>query len=77
MVAGPSRFPEAVVYPSALGNTLIRLQKLELQRSRERGESAPLTCSCVQKRKEKRTGKRGRDMVEAWKINPYVSELIS
>ncbi len=30
---------EAVVYPSALGNILVCLQQLELQREREGGES--------------------------------------
>lgn len=46
--------PGAVVCPSALGNTLVCLQQLELQRGRKGGETAVLTCSCVESKEGKR-----------------------
>lgn len=68
--------PGAVVYPSALGNTLVCLQQLELQRGREGGKSAVLTCSCIGSMKGERESERDRDresdVVKAWKMDPYV-----
>ena len=63
----------AVVYPSALGNTLVCLQQLELQRGR--GESAVLTCSCAESmggKESKWDRERASDVVKAWKMDPYV-----
>lgn len=53
--------PWAVVCPSALGNTLVCLQQLELQRGR--GESAALTCSCGEsvRGKEEEGGGQGQE----------------
>lgn len=65
----------AVVYPSALGNTLVCLQQLELQKRREKGKSAVLTCSCREyggEGERQRDRERGSNVVKAWKMDPYV-----
>lgn len=60
--------PGAVVYPSALGNTLVCLQQLELQRRREGGKSAVLTCSCAESMggKEKGRGTEKEGAMWSW-----------
>lgn len=73
--------PWAVVYPSALGNTLVCLQQLELQRGRGGGRSAVLTCSCIESmggwgRESKRDRERVSDVVKACKMDPYVRRTV-
>lgn len=68
--------PGAVVYPSTLGNTLVRLQQLELQ-CKGRGENVLYSLVPVERawggeRESKRDRERGSDVVKAWKMDPYV-----
>lgn len=64
----------AVVYPSALGNTLVCLQQLELQRGR--GEKCCTHLFLFReyggKGESKRDRERRSDVVKAWKMDPYV-----